>query len=67
MIERGATAEELNNSPKMRGSGGGVTSIGYRGGVGRIEPLRVIHMLPNGRVLREQTLPITQTPRPEIA
>ena len=37
------------------------------GGSIRAEPIRVIHMTPSGRVLREELLPVTYTPRPEIA
>jgi hypothetical protein len=42
----------------------GIARMPSSGGTARIEPLRVIHMLPNGRVLRTQTLPVQIVHRP---
>ena len=60
---RGAAAEELAANPRLRSGAPRMNA----GGSIRAEPLKVIHMLPNGRVLREEILPMTYIPKPEIA
>lgn len=67
MQVRGGLAENLAAAPSLRGTDapGGRDDVVDANRSARIEPLKVIHMTQNGRVMREESLPVLQKPLPQ--